>query len=464
MALGSLEIIALSMLLNMALEIRCSKEEFKKGYFLEGFSHLLMSLVRFSQAVPYMEKIAYEHDLAGKENFREMTATMNKIRDKAAFFFYSSARSLVHPFWKVTDSWLETIDIYGDLEGSKAQKVSAVAKSAFSTVLLLPFALGGLFLGQACHFSAFLLSTAPYIHLKGNAETKEIDKELTVLQNNGCFTAGGFARMFGGTVLPNKERAERLAEKIKESNPDLVCLQEVSDMDDALTLYRKLSDDFAEFYLNIGATPFILQNNSGLFVASKVAIENPELYSFSGIAGTEGMVNKCAFLFSTKIGNFINTHLSPSKDDLNPKGAEIKTRGQELEMILEKAEKRHAKNDKPCFVLGDFNINWNSSEYQNSSFFKKGNDHYNKDRKTVSDQDATAETQYLIERNWKHQKEAQPERLILDYFVSFFHLKEAISIETSKIDAFNVDRTREAFSDHNILVTKISLMNQEPLS
>lgn len=456
MIAGSLEIIALSMLLNMAVEICRSKKEFQKGNLIEGSSHLLMSLVRFSQAVPYIEKVAYKHEVKGKQLVRSLNETVTKVRNQTAIFFYSSARFLVSAHWKMTDFWIKTISLCKDDQSSNCKKVFSVAKSTISSLVLLPFALGGLALGQACHFSAFLLSTTPFIYMKGKADIKKItDKKLSIFQDNCCFTAGGFSSIFGGTVMSNDQRAQKIAEMIKSNDPDLVALQEVSDLKDALALYQALSEKYSEFYFNTGDTPFILQNNGGLLLASKVAIKDPEFHSFSNIKGTESMVNKGFFLFSTEIGNFISTHLSPSHDDLNPTDAEIQTRSQEQERIFLAAKRRSSENNKPSFVLGDFNINWNGPEYRRGLLFTESKDRYNQGRKSVSDRDATAETEYLIDNNWHHKKDAKPQHLILDYFLSLFQQDSHFEVTTKKIDTFDVNNPESAISDHAVLMTNI---------
>jgi hypothetical protein len=118
MLIGSLEIIALSMLINMAIEICRSKKEFQKGHLLEGTSHLIMSTVRFFQSVPYMEKVAYKNNVQGKEQFRILTETAAKVRNQAALFFYSSARFLVSAHWQMTDFLLETVSLCKDDQSS----------------------------------------------------------------------------------------------------------------------------------------------------------------------------------------------------------------------------------------------------------------------------------------------------------------------------------------------------------
>jgi len=458
MLTGSLEIIALSMLLNMAIEFCRSREEFQKGNLIEGTSHLLMSLVRFSQSLPHIEKIAHMHNIKGKNECTKLRDTMDKIRDTAAVFFYRCARFFISPMWISTKIGLDAISFNKNDENSTTQKVYSTTKAVLSLIILLPFSLiVGPTLGQVFHFSAYLLSSSPYIHIKTGAELKPTDKPLSFFQLNCCLPSGGFAQWFGGLTLPNKQRVLQIAEKIRESAPDIVCLQEVSDLNDAFSLYQELSKEYGEFYFNMGPTPLVFQNNSGLFVASKVSIDRPELHSFSGIEGIEGAVNKCFFLFSTEKANFITTHLSPSKNDLNPTAAKITTRAKEQERILLAASQRSSETSKPTYISGDFNINWGTPEYRESRLFKECVDQYNRQRLEVSDQEATAETEYLIQRNWHHEKDAKPQRLIIDYFISFSSPEERTpSIRTSKISTFDINDPKHALSDHAALLTDIT--------
>jgi endonuclease/exonuclease/phosphatase family metal-dependent hydrolase len=456
MLTGSFEIIALSLLLNMFFEIFRSREEFKKGHIIEGLSHLIMSVVRGAQSLPYLEKATSKHEMIGKQVISSLTEKVAKIRNKLAVFFFSSARMLVSPHWKITENWLKTISLCKDDRPSTTKKIIEVTKSTFYSLTLIPFALGGLVLGQTFHFSAFLLSLNPYIHLKGQVAVQKLTgKKCSIFQQNTCLTAGGFSLPFGGIPLPNGQRVEIIAEMIRKNDPDLVCLQEVSDLKDALSFYEKLNDKYGEFFLNIGATPFILQNNSGLFIASKLGVERPEFQSFSEIEGTERMVNKGFFSFLNEWGHFISTHLSPSHDDLKPTESEIETRRKEQEELLAFVQNRNAKDRKTCFILGDFNINWNSSEYRSSLLFKEGKDKYNQGRSEVTEKEATAETDYLIDRNWRHEKEVKPVHLILDYFLSFFQKEGELHISSQKVDTFDLQNPEGAISDHVALKTDI---------
>lgn len=438
--IGSVEIIAISLLLSMTIEICRSRKEFQQGYLLEGISHLLMSIVRFGQSIPYMTKVAEKNNLRSKPLFQSLEATAAKARDRAALFFYRSARALVTPLWKSTSLWLETVSNCNHSLSSTSQKIFSVAKSTLFSCALFPLTLGGLALGQVFHFTAFNLATTPYIYLTGDAAIQSpSEKKFSMFQLNCCLPAGGFARLFGGLELPNEQRVGEIANMIRANNPDLVCLQEVSDLEDALSLYRKLSPEFAEFYLNIGATPFILQNNSGLFVASKQTITNAQFHSFADIQGTESMVNKGYFSFSTPVANFINAHLSPSSDDLHPTHSEIQTRAKEQDRIVDTAQAQFSNNNKPVFVSGDCNTD------QGLLF----------DRCTDSSSAAACEADYLVDRNWRHDSNTQPRGKIIDYFFSFFQKPSILNTRT--IPTFNTDLPKDAISDHPALLSEVTL-------
>ncbi|MBN1914709.1 MAG: endonuclease/exonuclease/phosphatase family protein [Parachlamydiales bacterium] len=369
-----------------------------------------------------------------------------------ALFLYSSARFCTQAHWNLTDNWIKAISFSKSPETPLIKKCFCVTSAIFSSLVFAPFAISGLIIGQICHFTAFLLSRTPYIHLKGKTEAQTTDHP-TILQLNCCLTGGGFALIFGGLPLPNDQRVAKISTLIQEKHPDIVCLQEVSDLNDALALYRNLSSEYTDFYLNIGATPFILQNNSGLFVASKLPLDHTEFHSFSDIKGTEMMVNKGYFEFSTPYAHFINTHLSPSADDHHPTQREIETRAKEQTRILAVVQQCLTRNQHPTYVLGDLNIHAQNDEYQQSTLIHQGIDHYTP--LEIHASEATAETQFLIDHNWNHKKTSTRDSLIIDYFLSFF-TPDSTEITTRKINTFDVLNPQEAVSDHAILYTEIT--------
>ncbi len=457
MLFGSLEVVALSFLLQMAVVMALSAKEFQNDRWIEAIAHILMSCVRLSQALPYMDKVADLRQIRGKAHLHLVHETVAKIRDRAAIFFYSSARFFIKPHWKMTGMWIETISFYNDVKAATMRKASLLAQSVLASIALLSFAVGGLVVGQTLHFSAFLLGTTPYVYLQGNGSEKRVVDTFSLLQLNCCLPSGGFARIFGGTSLPNAERVAKIATMILEKSPDLVCLQEVSDWESGFALCSTLKSQYAHFFLRVGATPIILQNDSGLFVASKMAVSRPEFLSFSDIVGSEKWVNKGCFSFTTDLGHCLTTHLSPSADDRFPTRAEIQVREEEQARILSIVEKKREEEDKPTFIVGDWNIRWGGDEYRSSPLLARGLDPYNQHRQVVSDGDATAETNFLVQRNWHHNEKAAPLGVIIDYFLSFFS-PNSWKINTQRVATFDVKNPESALSDHAVLHTEIKIV------
>jgi endonuclease/exonuclease/phosphatase family metal-dependent hydrolase len=417
LTIGSLEIVAAGLLLSLALEALKAKSEWKKdGRFLEAAAHLLMSGVRLGQGISVLsEKYT---------SIRPLANQVARMRDVTSTYLYQCARLCVDPMWTSTRLWLKTISVCKDSQTRQTQKIASMAGATLASLALLPFTLTGVVAGHIFHFAAFTMATKPFTHLKGAAPEER--EQLSTFQLNCCLTAGGFASLFGGLALSDEERRAKIAEIIRAENPDLVALQEVSDPKSAFALYEALKDKYHDFYLNMGMTPWILQNNSGLFVASKAPVTSARFESFKGIPGTESMVNKGYFAFHLRDLTLINTHLSPSSDDLHPTELEIAARTEEQNRIL---------RENPTLVFADFNTS------QGPLF----------DRATTTVSGTASETDYLKERNFSHNPDAQPtENLIIDHALSF-----GPSLTGRAIATFDTNDPREALSDHPaILSTK----------
>lgn len=438
LVVGSVELVVLSLLISIIVQILSSRNEFKGKRYIEGVAHLLMSVVRFGQTVPCVNQITQKHNIRGKDSIRSFTETMAKVRDCTSICFYLSARFFVAPLFKSTSLWLNSVSVCKDSSSSTIKKVCSVAKSTILSSVLLPLTLSGFAIGQAFHFTAFNLATTPYIHLKGTAEVQELpEQEFSVFQLNCCLTAGEFAKLFGGMKLSDRQRMVKIAQMIRDAKPNIACLQEVSDLETGFSLYKKLSSQFAEFYFHIGATPFILQNNSGLFVASQYKVIDPEFHSFQGISGVETMVNKGYFLFSIGRATIINTHLSPSSDDSSPSLEEIDTRKQELTRIQQSAKKRSDETQKPVYGFGDYNTNGAELEPLCDGVASG----------------SSCETEYLVARNFYHDKNTQPKGLVLDHVLVFSSGDS--TLKTKALATFDTADPGKAISDHPALISVI---------
>ena len=187
-----------------------------------------------------------------------------------------------------------------------------------------------------------------YTPLKGKLDP--IKKEsVTVLNWNVCFFPGSLSLLFGG-VLPWENRIEGVANQIIENGADIVCLQEVFSRDSAEKLYQLLEKEYAYFYINIGLKPFGFNSDtiglsSGLFVASKMEIDNPQFIPFKKTPAVRGYG-----FFSIQIpniGNLITTHLNPGSDPID-----LVYRQEQIKEVLSFIEMQ--KNAPQVFLCSDF--------------------------------------------------------------------------------------------------------------
>ncbi len=90
-------------------------------------------------------------------------------------------------------------------------------------------------------------------------------------------------------MSPWRDRLGALTALIRSTNADVVCLQEVHPDDAIQELYHALKDQYSYFYGAIGPR-FLgfdlsaLGLPSGLFVASKYPVENPEFSLYKNVA------------------------------------------------------------------------------------------------------------------------------------------------------------------------------------
>jgi hypothetical protein len=311
----------------------------------------------------------------------------------------------------------------------------------------------------------------PYIALKSQTPEKTADKtEFTVLNLNTCFVPGQFPFIYGGVTMPWQDRVAPLAAKIITANADIVCLQEVHAHEASFAMYEALKDNYTYFYLAIGPRllGFSLESlglPSGLFVASKYPIENPQftVFSVSGIPMNYGFFDFVVKNGSTSIGHVYTTHMQGLNYE---QFAQI--RGAQLNQIMTKMQADFSKQEKkmPYFLCGDLNIPFGSKEpgvaILSTSFY----DDYNKNQVAICENNRTCTdyfTNYLFSAT-KNPEKIDPNFQILDYALLLQSLpsapekslSEGYAIKTHLIRMNEIDKPSEAISDHHALVTTIS--------
>jgi hypothetical protein len=245
--------------------------------------------------------------------------------------------------------------------------LSSSTQSFFSLFTTLP--------GIELRLMAKLLQDKPYIHFSGSFKEKQLqDKSISLLSWNLCCVSGGYAITDGG-VLPWGYRIPQLTSALLLQNADIICLYEIFDIQTALSLIAGLKDDYCHFYFHIG--PKAVGLSSGLFMASKIEITNPEFIPFpqESYDGRAKHCNKGFFSFDIQqqgrsFARIYATHLQHSEIPSMPTLGELRAREKAMDLIL---AHMHKYQDKACILTGDLNLE--ESEYHSSHWaelFDKG--------------------------------------------------------------------------------------------
>ena len=206
-----------------------------------------------------------------------------------------------------------------------------------------------------------LFSKVTYTNSESKAPIKECES-IKVLTWNVCMLFGGLPIPFGG-MAPVTKRIIHVAKKIIDTDADLISLQEVSPPA-AKRLYDQLKNSYRYFYTRINPDPFLMLD-SGLFIASKVPIANPEVVSIPLAA----RMKRALFTFEANGIKFGTTHLEPGNEPVDQR-----MRLNQLGKILE---------NKIHVLFGDLNIE-RGTELKESGLKERFLDSF-KDTVTTSD-------------------------------------------------------------------------------
>jgi len=205
---------------------------------------------------------------------------------------------------------------------------------------------------------ALAVQEKPFLYFRGDAEEENRwDPSLSLLSWNLCCVSGGYSITDGG-VLPWRYRIFPVVEALRAQNADILCLYEIFDIQTALALFEELKGDYRHFYLHIG--PNAIGLSSGLFVASKVSISEPEFIPFpkESFDGRAKHCKKGFFSFELKKGQepcvrVYATHLQHSEQPEHPTQGELRAREQAMEHILTHMQNFHGQ---ACVLTGDLNL------------------------------------------------------------------------------------------------------------
>jgi len=363
---------------------------------------------------------------------------MTQAKSHTCSTLLKSARILEKPFWWCNQEL--TRAAVRPLEGNFGER----AAWAFLALSAVPVSLTCGIISLIPRSMALYLQNESFTYCKGEAKEKNLSgNSFSLLTLNACCMPGGLPFLFGG-MTPASERVDKIAEKILQEDADVVCLQEIHDEQAAFKLIEGLKHCYAHFYFNIG--PLIAGQNSGLFIASKYATEQPSFTAFNSFEGKQRFVNKGFFDFFIKnqdrrIAHIFNTHLQPSKIDTQPTPAEKIAREKQLKQMMEKVNK-FSKEIPLQLMTGDFNIIAGSEEYKSSLISKELQD--------ISSEVTSGTWSEAFEN-----KDRAHVFLKLDYTLLKGSSTTA-SCKTKLVSSFDLNKPKEALSDHHGLITVVN--------
>lgn len=193
-------------------------------------------------------------------------------------------------------------------------------------------------IGTAFYWIADRISSNSFTYLAGEGEERDQqDDSLTMMTLNACMMPGGLPFAFGG-LPPASRRIEELAELIQTHLPATLVMQEMA-YPASRALYERIKDHYPHFFVRIGPNSPLME--SGLFIASRYPIKDSGFVPFD---------NQCAitrgfFWIETPDCVIFNSHLEPGENNNAMRADQMK-----------KLRSKMCEFDKPCFLLGDLNI------------------------------------------------------------------------------------------------------------
>lgn len=222
--------------------------------------------------------------------------------------------------------------------------------------------------GIALRALAANLQKEPFLYSKGDCPQKTLpdDRTFSLLSWNICCVGAGYSISDGG-VVPWPSRIDDIVKKIIEKDADVNCIYETLDSKSGFTICEKLKQNgYANVYFNIG--PQAIGVSSGILVASKYAIKNPEftLFPKDSLVGRTKHAAKGVFAFDLEssghcFAKIYSTHLQHSEEPEFPTPEEVEARKKQMQLILEKVEK---VKGRCAIVTGDLNLD--DQEYRAS--------------------------------------------------------------------------------------------------
>lgn len=303
-------------------------------------------------------------------------------------------------------------------------------------------------LGIAIRGAVATLEAKPYIYLK-RGEGLPTPRELTVLSHNQCYMPAGYS-ITDGQVTPFSERMEANLKRVRELNPDLICLYEVADICDGSYISSQLPE--YPFVIPVAGVRAV-GPSSMLYVASKYEID-PESIEFVPFVKDVELTGRARFsekgflsfdLCSEKVpfATVITTHLQHSEVPADPSSDDKTSRARQMEKIARKIEVK-VQEGKTVIFTGDLNAE--ESEVESSRLPQL----LKRDARVqgVPTWGGDSWCKALM-------KEPSSGPLVLDY--AFVSNKGTITTQVIDVGYSGSEFRRDAGSDHSLLFSKVEL-------
>lgn len=309
----------------------------------------------------------------------------------------------------------------------------------------------------------FTQEQLPYTYLQGDAPVQVVSgNSFSVFSFNTCFVWDRLPMVWGGP-LPWEFRMDEIVDKIKEENPDILCLQEVYDQKAAAQLYQKLRGQYRHFYCNIGPRTFGLSTasfglSSGLFVASRYEIENPQFIAFgdnSPAGRTSGFFDITVMGPKKPAGRVLTTHLHPFE---NQEGRDWREK-QMKQIVSYMQEKLQDRPDIPYLLCGDLNTELNNKEPAERLITQNFFNAYGQDTTEVTFENRTRcdyrNYWWLLGRRLENFT-TQPKSI--DYAL-LLHSEKHFDLHSRVVSMSDPQKPEDVLSDHQALLSTLQLFS-----
>lgn len=179
-------------------------------------------------------------------------------------------------------------------------------------------------------------------------------KKLTICTFN-AYLMPNWIKLFVHNYVAPQQRVYNVVQGALDSDADILCMQEMFDNKTVFKFMELIKEKYPYIIYHTGSS--LVKLGSGLLIASKFPIENPEYWEHSTKVGTEWLASKGTIGVTIRLNNnqripVFNTHLEAGLDDPVAGVACRVSQLQDIQTYLKEYCKKYAL----YFLCGDLNI------------------------------------------------------------------------------------------------------------